>query len=1269
MFSVLPAIHSCDITNILINDDTVNNISKTNVCINPSESSDVNCITNGNCLNMGNINSINIDNSATCINGNQHITTNKCYNLPDNSDRLIQITENINSSIVNTNSNGKTLLIDELKLMVWNIHGLANKLENEDFVNYISKSDLIIFLETMKLDTYHPTICDFEFKHFQRKFQHPRARRPAGGIGILIRSKLIQNSIVSVIKSSDFVVWLKIKQLTGPDLFLGAVYIPPLDSTSTISSFQDNNAFYLLQEEITHYSQLGHVGICGDFNSRTGRLPDFQMTEGRDDHDLYIPHFNNSDNAFTSRMRHSDDVKVNCYGKELLELCKSSDMRIMNGYFDDNSSTGIFTCYTPNGKSLVDYLICDSYYFTKLSKFAIDPLNSDSDHRPLIFSLVIEITAKVDKPLKTIKANKNNRYYKYIFNHDQAPNLIESLESDICITLYDKFLENIISDNSVNAVVNDVYNLVETAISHSFPKKYQKSKGNTFPKNEWFDLECKDLKRQVNNYSKNHDLDIQENLKEYCLLKKKYKTITQSKKRIYQNNVRESLRTMELTNTQEYWKFWDKLKKNSSCSVVGTISLDSFEQYFNSIKSPPDESISNFDMEFLHEIELQLEQSNVHPTVEPLMTDAPITTHEVKIELKSLKLGKAPGIDGISNEFYKYLSDYMIEPFTILFNYVWDKGIYPDKWSEGILQPLHKNGGINNPDNFRKLTLMACMGKIFESIVNKRLCFQEEATYSTDPYQFGFRKGCRTSDNVFIIDTLISYQRSKKKPLFISFIDFSKAFDFVNRSFLYYKLMKQGYGGKLIKIIQSLFSNSSARVRWEGQLGSKIDSTFGVLQGGIISPKLFNLYLADMTDYLDHNHGITVNGTTFTHLLYADDLVLVSESASGMQVLLDNLEAYCKKWHLLVNSQKSKVMVLNARQRLINNAEQLNFTVCGQNLEIVNSYKYLGQIISNSTNTHKLMHEHLASQAQKGIHALKEKIKSTVGHLPPNLSLKMFDTHILPILEYNSEIWFQTKEIDILERIQLKFLKNMLGVRNQTSTLAILADTGKFPLMYRQQASALKYWQRVRSGNCPNLLKICYDIQLTLHQGKFPCWLSKIHKILDSLDIQDNHNQATLHARLFENAQRRMLNEINDSENNPKLRTYKLFKTQLQLESYLNHNFPKNIYRSIARFRLSSHNLNIELGRHKRPYIPAEERFCKRCNLDLVEDEFHCMMLCNNWKDLRLDLFQTACKTIEHFAVLSPKTQFHQILNNKNPDMIIALGKFLNMVLKNDNIV
>ena len=650
------------------------------------------------------------------------------------------------------------------------------------------------------------------------------------------------------------------------------------------------------------------------------------------------------------------------------------------------------------------------------------------------------------------------------------------------------------------------------------------------------------------------------------------------------------------------------------------------------------------------------------------MTDAPITLHEVSTQLKCLKLGKAPGIDGISNEFYKYLSDYMVEPMTVLFNYIWEKGVYPDKWCEGIIQPLHKKGSLSEPDNYRKLTLMACMGKIFESIVNKRLIFQTEATDSVDPNQFGFCKGCRTSDNVFIIDTLISYQMATKKPLYITFVDFTKAFDFINRTFLYYKLIKQGYCGRLLNIIQSLFSKSSAKVRWEGQLGSKIDSTYGVLQGGIISPKLFNLFLADMGEYFDKKQGLAINDITFTHLLYADDLVLISESPTGMQVLLDNLAVYCRKWHLMVNSKKSKVMVFKHGVRQSTNNTNDKFSVDDEELEVVDSYKYLGHVISSSRKTHSLMYDHLASQAQKAMHALKDRIKSTVGYLSPNISLKMFDTHILPILEYHSEIWFTIKQNDILEKIQLNFLKNLLGVRNQTSTLAVLADTGRFSLIYRQQVSAINYWYRLKSGNCPKLLRKCYDIQVALNAKKSSCWLSRIYRVLTNSGIADSHvSPSKIRSLIFVKAGETMMAEINDSTINPKLRTYKLFKTDLRLEPYLNSNFPMYVYRSIARLRLSSHNLKIELGRHKRPYIPADKRFCNRCTSGLVEDEYHCLMMCKHWKNNRVELFQVSSRLIDHFYVLSPREQFLQIMKSKSSEMIFALGKFLNIVIKTDN--
>ena len=471
------------------------------------------------------------------------------------------------------------------------------------------------------------------------------------------------------------------------------------------------------------------------------------------------------------------------------------------------------------------------------------------------------------------KKGDSVRFYKYAFNIEALDGIISSLNSEKCSTLYEDFENCIVSDKGVNDAVSQVYSLLETAISENLTKKYLKAPSNSYPSNEWFDDECKTMKRLTNNYAKYNDLNIEANLVIYHDLKRSYKATTQRKKRVYQNKIRDELNVLELQNSCEYWKYWNKLKSNNKMKSANLITLDCFEKYFSELQAPPAEFRSKFDMQFLKYAEEYIKNHDRHPQCNMYITDQPIMLHEVETELKHLKLGKAPGMDGISNEFYRYFSDYLLHPLTTLYNYIWESGVYPDKWSEGIIQPLHKKGSIDEPDNYRKLTLMACMGKIFESIINKRLVFQSEATNIVDPYQFGFTKDCRTSDNVFILDTLISYQKSKRKPLYVTFIDFSKAFDFVNRTFLYYKMIKKGFGGKLVKIIESMFSKSSARVRWEGELGESIDSTHGVLQGGIVSPKLFNFYLSDMKDYFDQSCGITIDGDTYTHLLYADDLV------------------------------------------------------------------------------------------------------------------------------------------------------------------------------------------------------------------------------------------------------------------------------------------------------------------------------------------------------------------------------------------------------------
>jgi hypothetical protein len=136
---------------------------------------------------------------------------------------------------------------------------------------------------------------------------------------------------------------------------------------------------------------------------------------------------------------------------------------------------------------------------------------------------------------------------------------------------------------------------------------------------------------------------------------------------------------------------------------------------------------------------------------------------------------------------------------------------------------------------------------------------------------------------------LITRHKFKKKPLFTCFIDFTKAFDYVNRYALYYKLIHRGVNGKMLRLICDMYKKAKCRVKWKGQVGDEIESEFGVLQGGMTSPKLFTEFLHDLKEHLDDQHGTILGSEIITYMLYADDLVLCSDSEAGLQSLLNSL--------------------------------------------------------------------------------------------------------------------------------------------------------------------------------------------------------------------------------------------------------------------------------------------------------------------------------------------------------------------------------------------
>ena len=159
---------------------------------------------------------------------------------------------------------------------------------------------------------------------------------------------------------------------------------------------------------------------------------------------------------------------------------------------------------------------------------------------------------------------------------------------------------------------------------------------------------------------------------------------------------------------------------------------------------------------------------------------------------------------------------------------------------------------------------------------------------------------------------------------------------------------------KMLNITISMFDKAQARVQQQGEIGPPIDSLFGVLQGGILSPKLFNEFLYDLQHDLQIENGILIEGTHFTHLLYADDIVLLADSATGLQNSINCLKNFCSKWHLIVNTSKTKVMSIGC-------STIPQFTFNNEVIENVETYKYLGSVLDKRKSLHNKMIGHIAN--------------------------------------------------------------------------------------------------------------------------------------------------------------------------------------------------------------------------------------------------------------------------------------------------------------------
>ena len=334
----------------------------------------------------------------------------------------------------------------------------------------------------------------------------------------------------------------------------------------------------------------------------------------------------------------------------------------------------------------------------------------------------------------------------------------------------------------------------------------------------------------------------------------------------------------------------------------------------------------------------------LHDNVDNSIFNEMIHVDEVVKCIVNAKLGKAPGYDEIPNELLK--NDSALLMLHSLYNRCFAYGQVPSAWSKCIITPIPKSSTIDprDPLSYRGITLAPTMYKVYCSILNDRITKWCSIENVINDEQNGFVKNRSTIDQVYSLTNIIETRKLKKLSTFTAFIDFRKAYDMINRSHLFRKLQQEGLRGRLLVAVKSLYNDVKCCVRLNGFDTSWFDVKCGLKQGCPLSPTLFNLYINDLVSYLkDLNIGIDIGDTKVCILLYADDIVLLAESANDLQCLLNALSVWCVNNKMSVNCDKSNVIHFRTKStEKTTHVFQFNDNV----LEIVHSYRYLGVVLN-----------------------------------------------------------------------------------------------------------------------------------------------------------------------------------------------------------------------------------------------------------------------------------------------------------------------------------
>jgi hypothetical protein len=865
-----------------------------------------------------------------------------------------------------------------------------------------------------------------------------------GGVGAFVHNKFANLTNILWEYSDHNLMWLRIVTNDTP-LFVAVVYSNPKDNILL------QNILNRIKDKYSLLSNLGKVLIMGDFNCRLGRL---------------------------TRDKTLDNTRANILKDFLYD---TSTRPVVNT--QDNH----WTCYKNGGTSVNDLFISSKSDLAKIKHYKVHKQHMfGSDHTLLTCEWQIKVT------LQTTSQWSSSALTEVDWDNEETVTNYTIKLNPLLLAWKSKYT-TINCINESNNATNKLVSLIQTALKEIRTEKSFKGKTahKEPPRTKHIDelISHRNAHLQTLHTSDDaiergllsniiHDLQNRIASETSIMKDKKVKLVWDD---ILEHKTNRNLDT--------YWKMVSKLRKNKDSmgpnllvdkngdhitDKLGIVNI--FAQRYASVATGSDDEAKSFksnnsnlygsrshlnakkNVSLTYQKALNSVSTNENPH---LAFNTDLTLNEIETVLRNFKRNKAPGDTKIPTEALSKGGDLLTSCLLILYQSWWSMGHTPAKMQMSSVSPVYKKkGDKSNPKSYRPISLLNSIFKGYEKLLESRLRTYAEQNGVISELQMGALNNLGTSEAIFQLLSAISHNKNNGKPVYMTILDLSKAYDRVWRDGLWAKLWTVGIKGKLLGALLSTYKQPQSKVR----VGDFTSDTFlnkeGLRQGSVLSPLLFVILFSDVVKALDSNSGIPLPGLGSLHCqLFVDDTVLLTDNEDAIARQLDRFNAFAILWGSVLNIDKTVIL---STTKLKNEDDWLeNYLLLDAPN---NTAQYLGLWLTLKNDTWNQHFDRTIAKARKAFYHLKS-LGLRKECMPATESVSLFKLLILPKLTFALDVIIPSEAVIRKVDNFIGFcVKQLLGIPYSAPTITALWEANILSFGLQTELAHLRFHWKLIQG-------------------------------------------------------------------------------------------------------------------------------------------------------------------------------------------------------------